>query len=64
MSKPLMNPVAVRLAPALHRTFTVKAAKFGGRSEVMRELIRAFCENRLTIQQPTTEGTIYHVSGK
>ena len=60
MSKPLMNPVAVRLAPALHRTFTAKAAKFGG-------LLYLFCLGpypRLTIQQPTTEGTIYHVSGK
>jgi metal-responsive CopG/Arc/MetJ family transcriptional regulator len=59
MIKPANNSVAVRLAPALLRTFTTKASKYGGRSEVMRELIRAFCENRLTIQQPTTEGTLY-----
>lgn len=59
MIKPTSNSVAVRLAPALLRTFTTKAAQFGGRSEVVRELIRAFCENRLTIQQPSTEGTLY-----
>ena len=59
MKKPMTNTVAVRLPPALSRTFTTQSAKFGGRSEVMRELILAFCENRLTIQQPTTEGTLY-----
>jgi hypothetical protein len=59
MKKPMTNTVAVRLAPSLHRTFTTQSAKFGGRSEVMRELILAFCENRLTIQQPSANGTIY-----
>ena len=59
MKKPMTNTVAVRLAPALNRTFTTLSAKFGGRSEVMRELILAFCENRLTIQQPETKGTLY-----
>jgi metal-responsive CopG/Arc/MetJ family transcriptional regulator len=64
MKKPMTDPVAVRLAPALHRTFTQKAAQYGGRSEVMRELIRAFCENRLTIEPPKLEGTIYHDNRK
>ena len=59
MIKPMTNTVAVRLAPALHRTFTSKATKYGGRSEVMRELVKAFCENRLTIEPPKTEGTLY-----
>lgn len=35
------------------------SAKFGGRSEVMRELIQAFVDNRLSIKPPTLENTIY-----
>jgi hypothetical protein len=53
------NTVAVRLAPSLSRTFTSMSAKYGGRSEVMRELILAFTENRLTIQPPKLENSIY-----
>ena len=35
------------------------SAKYGGRSEVIRELVQAFVDNRLTIQPPTTKGTLY-----
>lgn len=59
MKKPSSTTVAVRLPSALNRTFTATAAKFGGRSQVMRELIQALCENRLTIEPPKIEGTIY-----
>lgn len=60
MKKPVnkSNTVAVRLAPSLSRTFTSMASKYGGRSEVLRELILAFTENRLTIT-PKIEGTLY-----
>lgn len=62
MKKPISksNTVAVRLAPSLNRTFTSMAAKYGGRSEVLRELILAFTENRLTVK-PKTEGTLYEL---
>lgn len=61
MKKPVPKntTVAVRLAPSLNRTFTSMSAKYGGRSEVMRELIAAFCENRLTIKPPVLENSIY-----
>lgn len=62
MKKPISksNTAAVRLAPSLNRTFTSMAAKYGGRSEVLRELILAFTENRLTVK-PKTEGTLYEL---
>lgn len=53
------HTVAVRLSPASDRTFTTMSAQYGGKSEVMRELIMAFIENRLTISPPTTKGTLY-----
>lgn len=52
------HTVAVRLSPAVDRTFTTLSAKYGGKSEVMRELIEAFCDNRITVT-PKIEGTIY-----
>lgn len=50
--------LAVRLAPDMRRVFINKAAPYGGTSLVLRELVRAFNENRLTIQLPQ-EGTLY-----
>jgi len=51
--------IAVRLAPDMRRSFIGKSAPYGGTSLVLRELIRAFIEGRLTIQPPK-EGTLYH----
>ena len=55
------HTIAVRLSPAVDRTFTTLSVKYGGKSEVMRELIMAFIENRLTIEPPKTFGTLYDI---
>ncbi len=52
--------LAVRLAPDSRRQFINKAAKFGGTSYVLRELVLAFVEDRVTIRPPTI-GALYHV---
>ena len=53
MADPKGKFVNVRVDDTLHQTFLAKAARFGGKSEVMRELIEAFIEDRLTVQPPT-----------
>jgi hypothetical protein len=55
--------VACRLAPDMHRQFVAKAALHNGTSFVLRELVRAFIENRLTILPPK-EGSIYALPTK
>lgn len=44
--------LSVRLPDKTRIKFHVKARKFGTPSEVLRELIEAFNEDRLTIQAP------------
>jgi len=55
MKKGISPTVAVRVAPSLRQAFIRKAGRFGGTSEVLRELVAAFVENRLTIQPPETK---------
>ncbi len=52
MKKGLSPTVAVRLAPSLRQAFIRKSNRYGGTSEVLRELVAAFVESRLTIQPP------------
>ena len=52
MTEPKGKFVNVRVDDTLHQAFLAKAARFGGKSEVMRELIEAFIEDRLTVQPP------------
>jgi hypothetical protein len=49
--------IGIRLAPDLRRAFINKAAPHGGTSEVLRELIQAYVENRITgiIPKPSKE---------
>jgi dihydroxyacid dehydratase/phosphogluconate dehydratase len=48
------------VAPSLRQAFVRKAHRFGGVSEVLRELVAAFVDNRLTIQPPEkTKESIY-----
>lgn len=56
--------VAVRLATSLHQAFIQKAHRFGGTSEVLRELVAAFVENRLSITPPQNAKESLYVSGK
>ena len=51
MSKKAM--VHVRVASNTRDAFYVKAARFGSPAYVLRELIEAFVEDRVTIKPPT-----------
>ena len=44
--------LSVRVPDKTHTRFHAKAKKFGTPSEVLRELIDAFIEERVTIQPP------------
>lgn len=44
--------LTVRLPQQTHIEFRAKAQRYGGVSEVLRELVTAFIEDRLTIQPP------------
>lgn len=52
MKKGSSPVIAVRLSPSLRQAFVSKAHRFGGTSDVLRELATAFVESRLTIQPP------------
>ena len=44
--------LSVRLTPHDHRTFFCKSKKYGKPSDLLRELVQAFNEDRLAIQPP------------
>jgi len=44
--------IAVRIDPKIKKRFNKKAAKLGAASDVHRELITAFVEDRLTVTAP------------
>ena len=44
--------IAVRLSPDTRRQFINLAARYGGTSYVLRELVEAFVENRVEIAAP------------
>jgi len=46
--------LTVRLPQQTHTEFRVKAERYGGVSEVLRELVSAFIEDRLTVTPPVT----------
>lgn len=50
--KPRNTFLTVRLPQQTHSEFRGKAARYGGVSEVLRELVAAFLEDRLTIHPP------------
>jgi hypothetical protein len=47
--------LTVRLTRDAHQAFRAKATRFGGPSEVLRELVMSFLEDRLTIQPPANQ---------
>ena len=60
--KPLTKFMSVRLTPADHTAFSRKAYRYGKPSDILRELIQAFIQERLIIKPPVTskkEG-LYH----
>ena len=46
--------LTVRLPQQTHAAFRTKAERYGGVSEVLRELVSAFIDNRLTVTPPVT----------
>jgi hypothetical protein len=46
--------LTVRLPQQTHQAFRAKAEKYGGISEVLRELAEAFIEDRLSVTPPVT----------
>ena len=50
--------VAVRLDDEMHRQFINKSYEYGGTSQVMREMVSAFIDERMTIK-PQLKGTLY-----
>jgi len=46
--------LTVRLQQQTHHAFREKATRYGGVSEVLRELVEAFIEDRLTVIPPVT----------
>jgi len=55
--------IAVRVAPTVGKKFHKASAAYGGASDVLRELIAGFIEDRVKIAPPTPkrEGSLYHV---
>jgi hypothetical protein len=64
--KPKSEAIYVRVTPETKRAFADKAARFeGGGSEVLRGLVDAFIEDRLTVMPPTDKKeSLYDVFGK
>jgi hypothetical protein len=56
-SQPKSSFLSVRLPDRMRTKFHAKAKKFGKPSEVLRELIDAFVEDRVTIQPPVTRNS-------
>lgn len=54
MSTTKSSYLSVRLTLGTRARFHIKSKKFGTPSEVLRELIDAFIEDRITIQAPVT----------
>lgn len=61
--KPKSKFLSVRLTPADHRAFFKKSERYGNPSDLLREIVQAFLEDRLTITPPTNrKESLYHVS--
>lgn len=53
--------LSTRVTPETHKKFHVKSKKFGQPTQVLRDIIEAFNDERLTIQPPVTrKESIYH----
>ena len=49
----LTSYLTVRVTPSLQKKFMSKARKYGLPSDIHRELIKAFVEDRMTLDKPT-----------
>ncbi len=60
MRKKLELMLAARVSVPVHRKFVKKSLKHGGISVMLRELVEAFVDDRVTISPPPVK-EIYHV---
>jgi len=49
----LTSYLTVRVTPSLQKKFMSKVKKYGQPSDIHRELIKAFVEDRMTLDKPT-----------
>jgi len=54
--------ISARVPQDTKQRFREKARSFGNPSEVLRELIEAFNDDRLTIEKPEGKEILYHVN--
>lgn len=54
--------LSVRLTPQDHRTFFRKSKRYGKPSDLLRELVQAFNEDRLTVLPPVNTKESLYVS--
>lgn len=63
MKQPNLDKVvAARVTVQVHKKFHAKARRYGKPSDVLREMIEAFIENRLTVTPSPTKRNLYHVN--
>jgi len=53
-TQPKSVHLTTRVSPRVRTKFIVKANEYGPHTEVLRELVEAFIEDRMTIQPPVT----------
>ncbi len=58
-SKNLDKFVATRVTSAVHKKFHVKAKRYGKPSDVLREMIEAFVDDRLTVKPNPLKESLY-----
>lgn len=51
--------LTIRLTPQERKAFGVKAEAYGGPTYVIRELVEAFVQDRLTVQPNPTKRSLY-----
>lgn len=56
--------LTVRLTPQERKQFGVKADSYGGPTYVIREIVKAFIDDRLTIKPDPDKRSLYHVARK
>ena len=54
--------LTTRLTPQEHKAFTVKSKSYGGPTFVLRELVSAFTDERVTVTPNPEKRSLYHVN--
>jgi len=55
------HTIQARIPTELREEFFTKAREFGGGSEILRELVVAFVENRVTITPSKAKQSLYNL---